>query len=64
MYVYLIIERDLYTVGHYDPAGKFISVEDFTDELKARKLVNYLNGGLGYFENDWLKVSTSNSDAI
>jgi hypothetical protein len=45
MYVYIRSEPTLWTVGHYDPSGKWISESDHDDEEKAAERVHYLNGG-------------------
>jgi hypothetical protein len=54
MYVYIESERwtddkgftrILYTVGHYDPSGKWIAESDHSDGEEAAKRVRYLNGG-------------------
>ena len=47
MWVYKRSEHTLYTVGFYDPLGKWISESDWEWEGKAAQRVNYLNGGLG-----------------
>jgi hypothetical protein len=48
MYVYIQSERGdhpLWTVGHYDPDGKWIAESDHQDPEKAAERVAYLNGG-------------------
>lgn len=53
MYVYIKSEKacrdndyhDLWTVGFYDPAGKFRPESDHADREKAAARVAYLNGG-------------------
>ena len=45
MYVYLRSEPQLYTVGYYDPNGKFQPESDHSDREKAADRVHYLNGG-------------------
>ena len=46
MYVYIKSELNLWTVGFYDPNGKWIPESDHaTPELAAEK-VHYLNGGV------------------
>lgn len=55
MYVYIQSEKGgfygdeilppLYTVGHYDPSGKWISESDHTTPEAAAARVHYLNGG-------------------
>ena len=48
-YVYKQTERHefggLWTVGFYDPDGKFQPESDHDNIEEARKQVNYLNGG-------------------
>jgi hypothetical protein len=51
MYVYIHSETNsetgawLYTVGFYDPSGKFIPESDHDSEKSAAERVHYLNGG-------------------
>jgi hypothetical protein len=45
MYVYIKSEPTLWTVGHYDPSGKWQAESDHDDEEKAAERVHYLNGG-------------------
>jgi hypothetical protein len=48
MYVYIESERGLYslfTVGFYDPAGRWRSESDHTTRAEAAARVHYLNGG-------------------
>jgi len=54
MYVYIESENwyddegvhhFLYTVGHYDPTGKFIPDSDYNSRDEAAQRVHYLNGG-------------------
>ena len=55
MCVYILSEKaghggadnDLYTVGFYDPNGKFQPESDWNTKYKAAERVNYLNGGEG-----------------
>jgi hypothetical protein len=44
-YVYIRSERDLFTVGFYDPAGKWQSESDYSTRAEAAARVHYLNGG-------------------
>jgi hypothetical protein len=48
-YVYRQIHKqhapDLFTVGHYDPDGKFVPQSDYHTEQSAADRVHYLNGG-------------------
>jgi len=48
MYIYIRTEfspYQLYTVGHYDPDGRFIAESDWGTTEEAAKRVHYLNGG-------------------
>ena len=45
MFVYLKTEPQLWSVGFYQPDGKFHAVEDFSRQEEAAKRVHYLNGG-------------------
>lgn len=45
MYVYIKSEQYLWTVGFYDPSGKWIPESDHESEESASKRVHYLNGG-------------------
>ena len=47
MYVYIQSQYNpaLFTVGHYDPDGRWIPESDHTDSEAAAARVNYLNGG-------------------
>lgn len=48
MYIYILSESGadyrLYTVGFYDPNGKFQPESDWNNTEDAAKRVNYLNG--------------------
>lgn len=44
MYVYIESEPGLWTVGFYDPSGKWQPESDHNDIDSARERVNYLNG--------------------
>ena len=44
-YVYKRTEPNLYTVGFYDPSGKWHADSDYTGRDEAAKRVHYLNGG-------------------
>lgn len=44
-YVYIQSEPGLWTVGFYDPAGKWHPESDHSSHVLAAKRVNYLNGG-------------------
>ncbi len=49
MYVYIVSEHNehgnLYTVGFYNPDGKWNPESDWDDKDKATERVHYLNGG-------------------
>lgn len=45
MYVYVKSEPNLYTVGFYDPNGKWNPESDFRKVEEAAKRVAFLNGG-------------------
>ena len=45
MYVYIITEHGLYTVGFYDPSGKWHGDSDWSSREEAAQCVHYLNGG-------------------
>ena len=45
MYVYIESEPGLYTVGFYNPSGKWIPESDRDTIEKAAERCNYLNGG-------------------
>jgi len=45
MYVYIMSEPGLWTVGFYDPQGKFHPESDHSSTDEARARVHYLNGG-------------------
>ena len=45
MWVYDEFERGLWTVGFYDPSGKFHPESDHTTPEAAARRVHYLNGG-------------------
>lgn len=44
MYVYIESEPGLYTVGHYDPKGKWHPASDHDKREDAENKVAYLNG--------------------
>lgn len=45
MYVYLKTEKQLWTVGFYDPSGKFRTESDHGSKDDAAKRVRWLHGG-------------------
>lgn len=44
-YVYIKSEPNLWTVGFYDPQGKWHSESDHSSTGEAAERVHYLNGG-------------------
>jgi hypothetical protein len=46
MYKYIQSEPGLWTVGFYDPQGKWVPESDHTSTVAAAQRVNYLNGQL------------------
>ena len=44
MWVYIKTESLLWTVGFYDPTGKFRTDSDWDNRDDARKRCSYLNG--------------------
>ncbi len=44
-YVYIKSEPNLWTVGFYDPQGKWHSESDHSTIAEAAERVHYLNGG-------------------
>lgn len=44
MYVYIRSEPELFTVGFYDPAGKWHAESDWPTADEAAQRVHYLNG--------------------
>ena len=47
MYVYIMSEPGLWTVGFYDPEGRWHGDSDHAFREEAAKRVHYLNGGRG-----------------
>ena len=45
MYIYIDSEPGLYTVGFYDPSGKWYPESDWNSRVEASNRVNFLNGG-------------------
>ena len=45
MWIYRKTEDRLWTVGYFEPNGKFYGAKDFTDEYEAAEHTHYLNGG-------------------
>jgi hypothetical protein len=50
MYVYIESEKGLWTVGFYDPTGKWHPESDHPNPKAAARRVAYLNGGNVSFE--------------
>ena len=46
MYVYKRSEKQLWTVGYYDPNGEWFSESDHGSDTEAAERVHWLNGGL------------------
>ena len=44
MYVYIQTESNLWTVGFYDPSGKWVTESDHDAPWKAANRVAWLNG--------------------
>jgi len=44
MYVYIKSEKHLWTVGFYNPDGKFIAESDHDSSEEASQRVHWLNG--------------------
>ena len=51
-WVYIQSEPYLYTVGFYDPAGKWHTDSDHESRESAAKRVHYLNGGTDEKESE------------
>ena len=45
MWIYIQTERQLFTVGFYDPSGTFHGDRDWPSREAAAARVHYLNGG-------------------
>jgi hypothetical protein len=45
MWVYLQTEPGVFTVGFFDPTGKWCPDQDYDVRNDAARRVNYLNGG-------------------
>lgn len=46
MYVYIKSEEQLWTVGHYDPNGKWHPDSDHNDPEEAARRTAWLNGSI------------------
>ena len=46
MYLYKSTGKGVFTVGHYDPSGKFITETIHQETHEATERVHYLNGGV------------------
>lgn len=62
MWVYLQSEPDLWTVGFYDPKGKWLTDSDHSIREDAAKRVHYLNGGKANME--WLNEALNSGDGV
>ena len=60
MYVYIISEPGLLTVGFYDPKGKWHADGDYGTRKEAAERVHYLNGGVGSDDHDQRAEDESN----
>jgi hypothetical protein len=49
-WVYIKSEPELWTVGFYDPSGKWNADSDHDSREEAAKRVHYLNGGCQHGE--------------
>ncbi len=45
MYVYKVLQSNLFTVGHYDNNNCWFPESDHSDKESAAAKVSYLNGG-------------------
>jgi hypothetical protein len=45
MWIYIQSQPNLWTVGFYDPQGKWHPDSDHSDRESAARQVHYLNGG-------------------
>jgi hypothetical protein len=45
MFIYIKSEPQLWTVGFYDPAEKFVPESDWPSDAAAAERVHWLNGG-------------------
>lgn len=48
-YVYIKSEPNLFTVGFYDPAGKWHPESDHSEKQEAAKRCAWLNGSKQYY---------------
>jgi hypothetical protein len=46
MYIYKKTGKEIFTVGHYDPGGKFVTETVYPEKEAAIERVHYLNGGV------------------
>jgi len=63
MYVYLQSEPGLYTVGFYDPSGKWHPDSDHDNRESAAARVHYLNGGPDNDDPSIAQTIQRNADA-
>jgi hypothetical protein len=50
IWVYIRSEKDLWTVGFYDPTDKWHPDSDYASPTEAAKRVHWLNGGDSGFD--------------
>lgn len=58
MYVYIHSEKNLWTVGYYNPSGEFQPESDWSEKEDAADRVSFLNGGSdnhqrGLMKDNW-----------
>lgn len=58
IWVYILSEPDLWTVGFYDPLGQWHTDGDFNDREQAAKRCHWLNGG----DMDFLNQALNEGD--
>lgn len=62
-WVYIRSEPGLWTVGFYDPDGKWHPDSDYNDTEQAAKRVHYLNGGdRPTGQPEWLSQALNEGD--
>lgn len=52
-WVYLELEGPVFTVGFYDPNGRWVPESDYADREEAAERVNYLNGAKKKKDDGW-----------
>lgn len=58
-WIYIQTEPRLYTVGFYDPDGKFKSDSDHNDREKAAKRCSFLNGNVEFDNSNTCLIATA-----